>query len=155
MSLIVTQFDFFEFLLNHMSLCSMDQITLISKMCRPWECTLKSTVFSVLSSMGFSHIIEGVVAFVESLIQVVIAFYLCIGKECQSILFSCVWYVLAVSLECKAHSYCGMHYNGNLQNLAETNGIMISTGESINTLFVAINAYIHVIDLSWPVLYSI
>lgn len=105
--------------------------------------------------MGFSHIIEGVVEYVESLLQVVIAFYLCIGRECQSILFSCVWYVLAVSRECKAHSYCEMHYNGNLQNLAEISGIRISSGESINTLFVAINVlhinvYIYVIDF-WPV----
>lgn len=117
-------------------------------------------MFSVLSSVGFSHIIQGVVEYVESLVQVVIAFYLCIGRECQSILFSCVWYVVAVSRECKAHSYCGMHYNSNLQNLAEINGIMTSTKESINTLFVAINvqhinAYIYVIDLSWPVLCSI
>lgn len=89
--------------------------------------------------MGFSHIIRGIVEYVESLVQVVIAFYLCIGRECQSILFSCVWYVLAVSRECKAHSYCGIHYNGNLQNLAEITGILISNGESINTLFVAIN----------------
>lgn len=116
-------------------------------------------MFSVLSSMGFSHIIKGVVEYVESLFQVVIAFYLRIGRECQSILFSCVWYVLAVSRECKAHSYCGMHYNGNLQNLAEISGIIISTGESINTLFVAINvlhinAYVQV-DLSWPMLSSV
>lgn len=53
-----------------------------------------------------------------------------------------------------------MHYNGNLQNLAEIIGIMISTEESINTLFVAINvlhinAYMYVINLSWPVLCSI
>lgn len=98
--------------------------------------------------------------YVESLVQVVIAFYLCIGRECQSILFSCVWYVLAVSRECKAHSYCGIHYHGNLQNLAEITGIMISNGESINTLFVTINvphinAYIYAINLSWPVLCSI
>lgn len=46
-----------------------------------------------------------------------------------------------------------MHYNDNLQNLTEFSGIMISTGESINALFVAINvlhiyAYLYVVDLS-------
>ena len=32
-----------------------------------------------------------------------------------------------------------MHYNGNLQNRTEISEIMVSTGGSINTLFVAIN----------------
>lgn len=46
-----------------------------------------------------------------------------------------------------------MHYNDNLQNPTEISGIMISTGESINTLFFAISvlhiyAYIYVINLS-------
>lgn len=121
------------------ALNSMDQIIFISKMCRPWERTSMGTVFWVLSYVGFSHLIRSVVEYVESLVQVVIAFYMCTGSECQSILFSCVWYVLAVSWECKAHSYCGIHYNGNLQNLAEIIWIMIPGWESINTLFVGIN----------------
>lgn len=127
-------------------------------MCRPWECTSKGVLCSQFNP-PWVLVTKGGVEYVESLIQVVIAFCLCIGRECQSILFSCVWYVLAASRECKAHSYCGMHYNGNLQNHVEISGITISTG-CINTLFVAINvlhinAYVHVIHLSWPVLCSI
>lgn len=77
--MIVTQLNFFKSLVNHTCVYIMDQITACIQSVQILRTHFM--VFSVLSSTVLSHIIKGV-EYVQSVIHVVSALYLCIGREC-------------------------------------------------------------------------